>query len=111
MVLTDANGNISEAKVKKEMLEYIKGLEKQGIAFLIPFVESTTSRGGIPDIICCYRGIFCAFEVKKPIDSYGATERQKIIIRKIIKSGGIAEVVDNVENVKTIFQQIDKHFI
>ena len=55
---------------------------------------------GIPDIICCHRGHFYAFEVKT--DKGEPTELQKATIRKILASGGTAVVVRSVDEVRAV---------
>ncbi len=59
---------------------------------------------GIPDIICCYKGRFFAFEVKT--EKGRATELQKATIEKIIRAGGIAEIVRSVDDVRAILREI-----
>ena len=57
---------------------------------------------GVPDIICCYKGLFIAFEVKA--EDGKATVLQDATIKRIRKAGGIAEVVRSVEEVKRIIE-------
>ncbi|MEG1806473.1 MAG: VRR-NUC domain-containing protein [Clostridia bacterium] len=59
---------------------------------------------GIPDIICCYKGKFIAFEVKTDIGK--TTVLQQITIKRILKAGGYAVVVRSVEEVKKIIQAL-----
>ena len=58
--------------------------------------------GGIPDIICCYKGRFIAFEVKQP--GKKPTILQEQTIREIIRCGGYALRVDNVSQVKEVVE-------
>ncbi len=53
---------------------------------------------GIPDIICCYRGRFVAFEVKT--ETGRVTELQKAVLRRINEAGGTAIVVRSVQDVR-----------
>ena len=54
---------------------------------------------GVPDIVGCYRGLFVAFEVKRP--KVGRlSELQKHRIEQIKNAGGLACVVCSVEDVK-----------
>lgn len=55
---------------------------------------------GIPDIIACVDGRFCAFEVKQP--SGKLTRLQENTLGKIRAAGGVAEKVVSVEEVKEI---------
>ncbi|MBR1722170.1 MAG: VRR-NUC domain-containing protein [Treponema sp.] len=60
---------------------------------------------GIPDIICCYKGKFVAFEVKT--SSGKLSKLQEIIIQKIKNANGIAYKVTNLEEVKEILESLD----
>ena len=59
---------------------------------------------GIPDIICCYRGKFVAFEVKK--EKGKTTALQDSVINKIQKCGGKAAVVRSVNEVKDMLEEM-----
>lgn len=54
---------------------------------------------GVPDIVGCYRGLFVAFEVKRPVVGK-LSELQKHRIDQIKSAGGQAFVVYGVEDVK-----------
>ena len=62
---------------------------------------------GIPDIICCYRGRFVAFEVKT--EEGRPSRLQDAVIRKINRAGGLALVVRSVEEVKAALAAITEH--
>ena len=62
------------------------------------------STAGIPDIICCYKGLFVAFESK--VGKNKPTKLQAKTIAAIRKSGGIAEVVHSLDDVKRIISQL-----
>ena len=55
---------------------------------------------GIPDIIACAKGRFFAFEVKTATGK--ATPLQKATLQKILASGGTAEIVRSVDEVRAI---------
>lgn len=59
---------------------------------------------GIPDIICCYRGKFVAFEVKN--EKGKTTALQESVINKIQKCGGKAVVVKSVDDVKAVREEM-----
>lgn len=61
---------------------------------------------GIPDIICCWRGHFFAFEVKT--DTGSPTKLQEAVIRKINAAGGKALIVRSVEDVKAALATINE---
>ena len=60
---------------------------------------------GLPDIICCYRGRFLAFEVKVPGNKL--TKLQEIMITKIEAAKGKAYKVTSVEGVKVILDSLE----
>lgn len=59
---------------------------------------------GIPDIICCYRGKFMAFEVKT--EKGKTTALQNSVINKIQKCSGKAVVVRSVNDVKALLEEM-----
>ncbi len=61
---------------------------------------------GIPDIICCYKGRFIAFEVK--VGKNSPTVLQALTIKQILKAGGYALVVRCVDDVKTVISAFEK---
>ncbi len=60
---------------------------------------------GLPDIICCIKGRFVAFEVKTP--SGKLTKLQETMIRKIKAAKGEAFKVTSVEDVKFILDTLE----
>lgn len=60
---------------------------------------------GIPDIVCCYKGFFLAFEVKTP--SGRLTKLQESTIEKIKAAKGEAFKVTSVEETKDIFSRLE----
>jgi hypothetical protein len=60
---------------------------------------------GIPDIICCYKGRFVAFECKA--ENGKPTVLQEATIRQIRKAGGVAEVVRSVDEVRAIIAKTE----
>lgn len=62
---------------------------------------------GVPDLLACYKGRFVAIEVKTPNGKGVASDIQKIKIRMIRGSGGIAFFADSLDDVENVIQQID----
>jgi hypothetical protein len=60
---------------------------------------------GIPDIICCYRGRFVAFEVKQP--GGRPTALQAATIAKIQAADGVAHVVTSASEVRHILHELE----
>lgn len=90
---------MKEKSIENKIKAYLKTID--GLYF---FKEHGGLYGtaGVPDIICCYKGLFIAFEVK--VESGKATALQDATIKRIRKTGGIAEVVRSVEEVKRIIE-------
>jgi Holliday junction resolvase len=82
-----------ESKVKARAVKQLKAL---GAYYFFP-IGGAYGKAGVPDIICCYRGKFFAFECKAGYNK--PTQLQKINIDEIIRCGGTAMVIneDNVD--------------
>jgi len=91
-----------EKNITNKILKYLKTLDK-----CYSFKEHGGSYGsaGIPDIICCYRGRFVAFEVKN--EKGKTTALQDVNIRNIQKADGIAVVVRSLEEVKAVLDELE----
>lgn len=91
---------MAESEVQSKILNYLKFLGVYTIKTV------TTNKGGVPDIIGCYRGYFIAIEVKdkgkkaKPLQLYQ--------MKKIREAQGIAFEVDNYEEAKRIIDKLLK---
>lgn len=81
----------------------LKGL--QDIPSLFVFKTITCNKRGIPDIICCYKGRFIAFEVKQSVKSK-IPHLQFYQANKIIKCGGLVYVVTSLNEVLQILNKI-----
>lgn len=87
-----------EGKVKNAVKKLLK---ERGIWFYMP-VQNGMGQVGIPDIIACWDGKFLAIETKAPGKKSTLTANQEHNINLINGCGGIAVVVDDVEQVKEI---------
>lgn len=63
---------------------------------------------GVPDIVGCYRGLFVAFEVKRPVVGK-LSELQKHRIEQIKSAKGNVYVVYSVEDVKKALDMLAAH--
>lgn len=99
----DERKKMREKAIENKIKAYLKTIK--GLYF---FKEHGGLYGtaGVPDIICCYKGIFIALEVKAPDGKL--TVLQEATIRRIKDAYGIAEVVRSVEDVKTIIGGINE---
>lgn len=81
----------SESELQMDMMKYLTSKR----IYHININPGRFMRAGIPDLICCVKGAFVAIEVKRP-DGKGITSKlQEYNIEEIIKSGGIAVVMEN----------------
>jgi hypothetical protein len=95
-----------EGKVKDACKKF---LTARGAWFFMP-VSNGMGQVGIPDIIICYRGIFVAIETKAPGKRSQTTPNQDRVLEAIQKAEGFAWVVDNVDDLQTLFDSIDVYF-
>lgn len=79
---------IAEKVIQKEILDYLKAEGYYVIKVIVGNVA------GIPDILFCKDGKFCAVEVKATGKKKQVTELQKLHIEMIQASGGKAIVAD-----------------
>jgi hypothetical protein len=89
-----------EGKVKADVKKFLKSI---GCWYFMP-VSNGMGVVGILDINCCYQGRFVAIETKAPGKLSNTTANQDRVISEIKAAGGLAVVVDNVDQVKSFFK-------
>lgn len=92
---------MAEKTLVNAIIKYLKSLDD---CFCFKEHGGIYGTAGIPDIICCYRGAFIAFEVKT--QKGRATELQKATIARINAAGGTAVIVRSVDEVKNIIKRM-----
>lgn len=95
--------NTPEGKVKDAVKKFLKS---RGAWYFMP-VSNGMGQVGIPDIICCYKGIFVAIEAKAPGKRAAVTPNQLRVIGEIQKADGFAWVVDNPADLPELFNALD----
>ena len=90
-----------ESKIQKDILNYLRHKRIFHLRF-----QAQSNINGIPDVICCYKGLFIGLELKQ--ENGRATELQKRKLDAINNAGGIGLIVKSVEEVEQLFDQIDK---
>ena len=80
-----------EKKVKAKVVEILKA---HGVYYFFPATYGM-GRGGVPDIICCYRGRFIAIECKAGAGKTTALQEREL--ERIRYAGGVAIVVSDDE--------------
>lgn len=86
-----------EARRQAAILRYLRN-QPECFAF-----KADVSARGIPDIICCYRGRFIAFEVKGRDEK--PTAIQVAQMHRVEVAGGRSYVVETVEQVTRILEK------
>lgn len=91
-----------------QLVSQIKNFLKSRGCYVEKIFGGGFQSAGIPDLIVCYKGLFIAIEVKSPTHKGRASDIQKLKIRAIRNSGGIAFITDSLEEVKRIFDCINE---
>ena len=86
---------MQENTIVKGILAYLRSLND---CFCWKEHGGMYGTAGLPDIICCYKGRFIAFEVKNAKGK--VTELQKRTMGEINSAGGEAMIVRSVDEVK-----------
>lgn len=96
---------VSEANFQKKIIKYLESID----AYVFKHNASAISKAGVPDIICCYKGLFIGVEVKKDNKSK-PTELQKYNLNKINKCGGVGIVLrpNKFELFKELIKELEK---
>jgi Holliday junction resolvase len=87
--------------LQKQILDYLEGLDH-----CWPVKVISSNKRGCPDILCCYRGVFVAIEVK---EGSGRQTRIQKVQRSLIrtKAQGYTALARNIETVQNIIKLID----
>lgn len=88
-----------EAAVKQAVKKYLDSI---GAWWYMP-MSNGMGRVGCPDFLICHRGKFYAIETKAPGKRGNTTPNQDREIDAINAAGGAALVVDDVEQLKGVF--------
>ena len=87
---------MKESAIQKKIIAYLNFKGCYSIKTI------TTNRSGSPDIICCYKGLFVALEVKA--EKGIVSKLQEYHLEQIKKSGGVAAVVRSVDEVQEVLK-------
>lgn len=96
-----------ERDLTNKIMAYLKTIEKSHYGIFTKIAGSASQRGGVSDIIGCYRGYFVAIEVKRNSDTYDTTKRQKAFIERVNRSGGYAITAESLSDVSNLLSIID----
>ena len=92
---------MTEQQIQNKIIKYLKTK-----AYVVKIVSA--SKSGIPDLLVCYKGKFIAFEVKTPDKKNNVSDLQQHNINEIVKNGGLAFVVWELNQVKEIIKGLEK---
>ena len=92
---------MSEQAIQRAIIKYLKT-----ISYVVKIISAT--KAGVLDVIVCYKGRFIAFEVKTPDKKNNVSDLQQHNINEIVKNGGLAYVVWELNQVKEIIEGIEK---
>ena len=93
-----------ERRLVKRGREYLEG--RGAWVFNVHGGDSPFQEVGIPDLLCCWGGKFIALEYKQPGED--PSPRQQLVMRRIREAGGVAEVVESVDQIEKIFLRISR---
>lgn len=85
-----------EQAIQAKILRYLK---KSG-CYAVKVIQA--NKAGVPDILCCYKGHFLAFEVKTPETTKRYSKLQDYNIREIRKCGGFAYIVSSEDEIREV---------
>jgi penicillin-binding protein-related factor A (putative recombinase) len=92
-----------EKDLQKKIIDYIKS-----IGGYVEKIHVTSYQSqGVPDIRCCYKGLFVAFELKKSQQDK-PSQLQLYRIEQIRKAGGIAEIIWSLDQAKEVLNEISR---
>ena len=91
---------MQEQTIQKSIIKYLKT-----VAYVVKIISA--SKSGIPDLLVLYKGKFIALEVKIPDKKNNVSDLQEHNINEIIKNGGLAFVVWELNQVKEIIKGLE----
>lgn len=92
---------MTEQQIQNKIIKYLKT-----IAYVVKIISA--SKSGIPDLLVLYKGKFIALEVKTPDKKNNVSDLQEHNINEIIRNGGLAYVVWELNQVKEIIEGLEK---
>lgn len=102
MKKTGRNKKDLESSFQREVIQLIESMG----GYVIKIHVSAYQSQGEPDLVCCYKGRFIAFELKVDGNKPSALQLEKI--HDIQKAGGIALPIYNINEIKEILYEISR---
>lgn len=85
-----------------------KFLDEKG-AYHVKYFGCAMTQAGVPDVLCCFKGIFFGIELKQAKGK--PSELQLMNLRKINKAGGVGVLLypKDFEKFKTLLNQFENN--
>jgi len=101
-------GQIDKPKLESKLQrdDVIPYLKKKG-AYIIKIHVGAFQKKGDSDVICCYKGRFVAFELKRS-SKHKPSKIQIYRIKKIRDAGGIAKAVSSIKEIEEVLHEISR---
>ena len=93
---------MKESVFQKDAIKLIESLG----GYVIKTHVSAYQSQGEPDLVCCYKGYFVAFELKIPGNK--PSELQKLKMNKIQRAGGTAIAAYSLKDIEVILNEISR---
>lgn len=90
-----------ESRISRNIMKAVR--ERGGFCFKVHGNELMTA--GLPDIVCCYRGLFIGFETKTPTGV--VSQRQRYVMTNIMEAEGVVTVPRSVQDAIAVLDAID----
>ena len=88
---------MTEQQLQKKIIDYLESKNYYVVKVI------AANKNGVPDILFCKDGHFCAIEVKRPGKKKNVTKLQEHHLYLINASGGKALVSDDLDEIKKEF--------
>ena len=96
-----------EGKLVQKIKQRIE--RRGGRPFKIQASEDSFQEVGIPDLLWCYHGRFVGSEVKQPGEPLRPAQR--VVLHEIHRAGGVASVLETVEQADRLLNVLDKEAV
>lgn len=93
-----------ETGIQSKILGYLNSLPQ----CIAENVSGNASQSGRADINACYKGVCLRLEVKGGTEGYGATQQQKLNLKRWRLAGAKTAVIESVADAKRIVRLIDE---
>jgi hypothetical protein len=86
-------------------------LKRRGAFFFKTQAGGYGGHAGLPDFVCCYRGLFVGLEAKAPGGKHPVSALQARCGEHIQRAGGVWAVVRSKEEIEAVLDSIDERLV